>query len=319
MPIVAGIDEAGYGPSLGPLVVGATVWQIDPRRAGDDLWTTLRDCVCRAGERNDWRLVVDDSKAAFDRQRGISTLERTVLAFAQAGGLPCDELFTLLAALDPQAQRQRAFPWYQKRAQTLPLDGAHSSFAAVGQKLARVMDEHGAICRGLLAQIVTEDDYNERVRQTRNKAALLLEHVLRLISRIADRGDGQDVCIFVDRLGGRSEYGRLLRTAFPERHLHELAISDDSSRYRLADERGDWTIEFVVEADQRHLPVALASMLAKYVREALMLRFNAYWRELLPALAPTAGYYTDAQRFLVDIAPVLQRSGLAQAEFVRQR
>lgn len=318
MPIVAGIDEAGYGPSLGPLVVGATVWQIDPRRAGDCLWKALRGCVCRAGER-DWRLVVDDSKAAYDRARGISTLERSVLAFANACSLPCAELFALLSALDPQMRRPRSFPWYQNLAQPLPLDREQSTFAAISEKLAHVMSENGARCQSLLTQLVTEEDYNDRVAHTRNKAALLLEQVFRLIARIGEIAGDQDVAIYVDRLGGRAEYGRLLRTAFPERYLHELEVSDGCSRYRLASERGDWTIEFVVEADQKHLPVALASMTAKYVREALMQRFNAYWRTLLPQLAPTAGYYSDAQRFLADIAPILPQTGLLTTQFVRQR
>ncbi len=318
MPIVAGIDEAGYGPSLGPLVVGATVWQIDPRRAGDCLWKALRACVCRAADR-DWRLVVDDSKAAYDRGRGISTLERTVLAFANSCQLPCDELFALLTALDPQMERPRSFPWYQNLSQTLPIDREQSTFAAISEKLSGVMSDKGARCIGLMTQLVTEEDYNDRVSHTRNKAALLLEQVLRLITRITTLAGAQDVTICVDRLGGRAEYGRLLHAAFPERHLHELEISDGCSRYRLASARGDWTIEFSVEGDQRHMPIALASMTAKYVREALMQRFNAYWRTFLPQLAPTAGYYSDAQRFLADIAPVLPQSGLLTSQFVRQR
>ena len=29
MTLVIGIDEAGYGPNLGPLVIGGSSWQID--------------------------------------------------------------------------------------------------------------------------------------------------------------------------------------------------------------------------------------------------------------------------------------------------
>ena len=46
------------------------------------------------------------------------------------------------------------------------------------------------------------------------------------------------------------------------------------------------------------MPVALASMISKYTREALMSRFNTWWQTHLPALAPTAGYYSDGVRFI---------------------
>ena len=60
-----------------------------------------------------------------------------------------------------------------------------------------------------------------------------------------------------------------------------------------------------MQAEERHLPVALASMFAKYVRELLMGAFNHYWQQVVPGLRPTAGYYTDAMRFLADIDPAL--------------
>ena len=36
MAWMIGIDEAGYGPNLGPLVVAATTWKIDTRRDSAD-------------------------------------------------------------------------------------------------------------------------------------------------------------------------------------------------------------------------------------------------------------------------------------------
>ena len=74
-----------------------------------------------------------------------------------------------------------------------------------------------------------------------------------------------------------------------------------------------------VDADEHHLPVALASMLAKYLREVSMACFNAYWQRRLPSLRPTAGYYTDARRFLSEIEPVVAQGGLPRERFVRSR
>lgn len=56
-----------------------------------------------------------------------------------------------------------------------------------------------------------------------------------------------------------------------------------------------------------HLPVALASMIAKYVRELAMHRFNRYWSKRMPELKPTAGYTLDARRWLADAAQVITK------------
>ena len=172
---------------------------------------------------------------------------------------------------------------------------------------------------GLQARVIGERQYNARVAATRNKAAVLLEQVFSLIDYATRRCGDNDLFVRVDRLGGRSEYRDLLSLSFPDRHVHVTEQTESASRYRLAGQRNDWFIGFEVEADQKHLPVALASMTAKYLREAMMTRFNAFWQSLLPQLKPTAGYYTDAQRFLRDIEPVLARGGVPVEQFVRAR
>ena len=48
-----------------------------------------------------------------------------------------------------------------------------------------------------------------------------------------------------------------------------------------------------------------------------MLGLNEFWRQEAPNLRPTAGYYTDAQRYLRDIDSQIKRRGLAADRFVR--
>lgn len=330
MPVIVGIDEAGYGPMLGPLVVAASIWQATPAAADACFWTPLEAAVCRAPQRKgDWRLVVNDSKAAFDRKAGIHTLERSVLAFAQATGAAPADLDAWLTGLGSpiHTASRGACPWYADLSTPLPRDPARSPCDGATSRLRATMESAGLRCTRLLAQVVTEDYYNARLtRRGRgasderggiNKADLLLEQVMRIISRAPATGDDRDMVFHVDRLGGRTSYRDLLMRCFPERRLHEEEVSESCSRYRLCGARNDWRIGFFVEADQRFLPVALASMTAKYTRELLMERFNAYWKRLCPQVRPTAGYYQDAQRFLGDIRPVLGRSGVALEQFVR--
>lgn len=320
MPLVLGIDEAGYGPLLGPLVVAGTWWRATPAALASDWWQRLTDSVGRGGTHGTERLPVDDSKKVFDRKRGMWTLERTVLAFARAAGVPCDTLAALLAAVGFATPPVAAsFPWYQHLTRPLPVDPARSACAGAAERLRRTMAAAGAACCGLRAQVLTEDAYNRRVAQTHNKAAVVVEAVLRLVDEAGRQCRGQEFHVYVDRLGGRTDYGRLLMQAFPQRHLHVLELDEARSRYRLAGTANDWYVSFQVDGDQQHLPIALASMLAKYLRELLMEQFNAFWRGLDPGLTPTAGYYRDAQRFLADIQPMLGRCGLAADGFVRSR
>jgi hypothetical protein len=65
--------------------------------------------------------------------------------------------------------------------------------------------------------------------------------------------------------------------------------------------------------------VALASMVSKYVREILMLEFNAYWQNHVPGIEPTAGYPGDSHRFFAAIRPAIMKLGIPDSAVWRQR
>jgi hypothetical protein len=320
MPFVVGIDEAGYGPLLGPLVVGGTLWRVDAQHARGDFWKLLGKCVARSVGKGHARLAVGDSKQIYDRKQGIAALERTILAFARALEMSCGTVAELLAALGAQTAASALCPWYGDLSPTLPRDPARSECTGAALRLGATMAAAGVACCGLRIELLREDEFNRRMAVVHNKHTLVVESVLRLMhwagTGAAQAGDC-DLHVYVDRLGGRVDYRELLMLAFPERSLHVLEVGEGCSRYRLATAGSDWFVEFRVEGDSRHLPIALASMLAKYVRELLMERFNAFWCGLAPELRPTAGYYGDARRFMTEIEPLLARTGLPAAGFVR--
>ena len=78
-------------------------------------------------------------------------------------------------------------------------------------------------------------------------------------------------------------------------------------------------ITFCVEADGGEMTVALASMVSKYLREALMSEWNAYWQKEVPDIKPTAGYPGDARRFYDEILPALRRMDLKEDQVWRKR
>ena len=65
--------------------------------------------------------------------------------------------------------------------------------------------------------------------------------------------------------------------------------------------------------------LALASMLAKYLREVFMRQFNRFWLGHVPGLKPTAGYPGDARRFYDQIRDAMAELGLSEDQVWRKR
>lgn len=323
MALLVGIDEAGYGPTLGPLVVASTVWRIPQPDPDIDLWHLLRECVAREASAGQWRIVVGDSKRVFDRKKGLGSLERGVRAFLGAAGFECGDVRRMFDAFGAMITEEwHDAPWYRDLDLALPIDAVAAASEAVCQRLAETLAESGACCVAMRAAVVPEHIYNDRLARTNNKASVLIEQVLRLFDHAARAAGDEDVFVVVDRLGGRDDYRGLLMNAFPDRDLAILRVDEMVSQYRLTPRsRGGsaWQVRFQVEADGACLAVALASMTAKYIRELLMARFNEFWHGLAPDVRPTAGYYTDAQRFLSEIAPAAAAAGIDMQRFTRQK
>jgi len=90
------------------------------------------------------------------------------------------------------------------------------------------------------------------------------------------------------------------------------------SVYRWGSEPRRREIRFTAKGDA-FVPAALASMVAKYLRELAMQAFNAYWCERLPDLQPTAGYPADARRFKEEIAQLQAAENIPDSTLWRNR
>ena len=319
--LIMGIDEAGYGPILGPLVVSAAVVNAPRRWANADWWDLLSDAVCRQGGARESRLCVADSKKLFDRKHGVGKLEKSVLALLATGAEVPANGWSLLNMVAPDALATMRRPdWYAHLENAIPIATASDSIRVASAGVRRALQAVDVQPIQFMCEVLPEAAYNEQIARTHNKATVLFSCVLRLIYRAAQQSPGLPMRIYVDRQGGRSHYGQLLMRSFQDRQLKIVDETDERSAYELRDQRGvPWQIEFRQGGETAHFLIAAASMMSKYLRELCMNSFNAYWTQRIDGLKPTAGYYQDGQRFLRDIATEVKTLGLRRDELVRAK
>jgi hypothetical protein len=117
-----------------------------------------------------------------------------------------------------------------------------------------------------------------------------------------------------DKHGGRNRYDGYLQEIAEGAMIFRLREAHDVSRYRI----GKTELRFQA-GGEAHLPVALASMVSKYVRELSMELFNRFWAAHVPDLKPTKGYPIDAQRFRAEIAEAQRRLEIPDEALWRER
>ncbi|MBI4582144.1 MAG: hypothetical protein HY718_20780 [Planctomycetes bacterium] len=328
---IVGIDEAGYGPLLGPLVVSAVAFEVPmalltsaaDAAKGPDLWHVLRASIAREASKKDPRLAVADSKQLHGKtatRYGIALLERAALTFlAQADRYPAN-LVSLLRIVCPHVVEQLPrYPWYARAELPLPVECSKDDVAVQRNAVTSDMAAAGVRFRGAWVEVLCEGNYNHLVSATQNKASVLFHQNMRLIQRIAERTAGRPLWIWADRHGGRTSYLRPLMSAWDGAEFEVLDESPEHSGYRLTRSGTPWVIRFLVEGETHQLPVALASIFSKYIRELFMICFNRYWCGRVPNLRPTAGYSQDGRRFLADIEAAATRQGLDRNWLIRVR
>ncbi|MFM7205182.1 MAG: hypothetical protein ACKO4T_00720 [Planctomycetaceae bacterium] len=322
MTLVVGTDEAGYGPNLGPLVVAATVWEADP--LADDVEAAF------AAAAGDLIGLWGDSKAIFRGAGGLAALERgavagVVISTGMSERMP-DDLADAMPDATPDAMPD-AMPdnwqallevvaatigaeaeWSATAARlTLPRQAGRDEIAAAVVAARGPLAARGLRLRAIRCRIVQPREFNALLAAGLNKSDILSQITLGLAATAVTGSAGESV-VWCDRHGGRRRYAPLVAEAFATPLVQAVVETPERSVYRLA--APACRIEFSVRGESR-LPVALASMTAKYVRELAMAAFNDWWCGREHALGPTAGYPVDAARWRREATAAVEAAGVS--------
>jgi ribonuclease HII len=312
---LCGLDEAGLGPILGPLVVAGVALD---GPAGTDPWDALETVVARRrpGPR---QVQVADSKKVHQGKHALARLERTVLAFLGAwhGSLP-RTLRDLLRATGHDPSVLSDCPWYEGLDAPLPLANPAEEIELRAHLLTQALDAASIRIAHIAVAPLDVAAFNASIAATDNKSETHFQAYANVLSELLQRApDGAHVV--ADRCGGRVRYGSLLRGVFTDARIETESERGSGSIYRIRRAETAVRLTFVSRGEEHAFPTALASCFAKYTREAMMSVLNAWFAARLPGLKPTAGYYVDGHRFLADVEEIVDREQLPRERLIRCR
>ena len=355
LQIVVGIDEAGYSPLLGPLVISASIFGSDEPIT--DWWQALgipKAGRCRGGSGDPldrtrpprFLPVVDDSKKIYMPSVGLEALETSVLAFLTVSRDRPQSLRDLLDAVGSGAELDE-YPWYRGADVALPVAADPQRVQACADALLDALRRAGAQFHGFHSSPILAGEFNRLVTRSGNKATALLTGTLSLVERsmTATRSgvmtsdpsgamtsdpsgvganlvfarSGSAVEFLIDKQGGRDFYGNALSQFFFGSRVTPGIEGNDLSRYSVEHDGCRFDASFCVRGDAQHLPIALASMLSKYIRELFMILFNRYWQSVDSSIPRTSGYRTDGWRFVRALEASQQEPLVARHLLIRQK
>ena len=316
--ILAGIDEAGLGPAMGPLCVAAAIFAAPDGTTPAAPWELLDGLVTAQKRGKAAPLLIADSKIAY-AARGMAGLEEAALSFLLAcrnvenpdfSGSSREKILAGCGS-DQTLRHLAECPWYAGAEWQIPAFGG-------GEKIlscARALRDSPVQPLHLRARVITAGMLNALFARGLNKSEALLLQTGEHLRFLRANFPADEILVIVDKQGGRNFYAPFLSDIFDGAWVQTIGEGAELSEYQIDNLR----VRFLPKADRDAFPVALASIFAKYLRERFMEDLNAFFRAKVPDLAPTAGYHGDAPRFMEAVRPLLPGLNVSEDLLWRQR
>lgn len=263
--LILGTDEAGYGPNLGPLLVGASCWLAHANFEEPDVpdpnsllafATPERDLApSRSPDRLNAALApvsgtaesvfpLLDSKALYGASKSLAALERSFMLASALLGRDASSFDAILRDVRSESADPPP-PWEENTSLAIPADPEtlqeplEPALATVRERLA---DERVALL-DLAARRVQPKEFNATLERVGLKSALIADATTSLVvETLADALEGfnakdaprpANALVLCDKLGGRNHYSPTLRERFPGAEIATLCEGRAESGYRF--------------------------------------------------------------------------------------
>lgn len=289
---VVGIDENAYGPILGPMTVTGVLLDVPEPPF---IYLDLNQLNPPKGLR--------DSKKVFTRSESSYSLGEIVALslITSAGGEVTNFRELLEFVSDTSRLKESELISALDLELHLPLWAKHIDPSPITHWFETMEIE----VKDIRVDIVTAKEFNELLKSSGSKSTLDFWKFMDVMSALPDF----DLAM-CGKLGGTRYYGRL----FEGIGVNVTAIQETRgiSSYRVADGR---EIHFILNGDERFLPIAMASIVGKYVREVFMFLMNKLVGHDEP-VPWASGYRHDAKTYQL-MEELSQR--FPKEEVVRER
>ena len=234
MRLVLGVDEAGYGPNMGPLVIAVSAWSID---SDLDLLQGLAPFspefqAAPWNKQSDF-VPLGDSKKIYQPGKGLSGLSFAIQFFeAVMSRVPSSQSrrFDLRNLATQDIQRVEAHPWYAEprhghECELQPNDSIDVLSQSVLLFAREKLSQLSVKLIDFRVRILDEAYFNESLERLGNKSDVLGQMSLGLAWEVLQSAREQHPCesieLYCDRQGGRKKYAALLSHTFQISHPGE--------------------------------------------------------------------------------------------------
>jgi len=267
---VVGIDENGYGPLLGPMVVTGikvNVKGTDPLTASEV-------------EGYKFPIPVRDSKELFKRSKGSYRIgESVVLTILKMLG---GEVRSLQGLINEFSLDLIDLASYGIADMQIPIFGGF-----VNERLLNYFENCQINFIDLKFLVLMADKFNQLINSLDNKALL----DFKLFTELMVNFDSSH--FLMGKIGGTSKYGRFFETL-----SYDYVVFAERFDYSAYEIKGSRRLYFIMNGDEKYLPIMFAGIVGKYLREALMFSLSrtlGYEGEIPYA----SGYFHDSKTYEV--------------------